>query len=82
MEFTKENVIRLLNDVSSTIRKLATDNELKMEEFEGERGLYDYFQGKTQALNSTADYIDDTINFVDKFLLTTEDLIDKEKSNA
>lgn len=81
MEFTKENVISVLKDARGTIFKLAKENREKYEEYKDERGLSDFFEGRAEALESTSFYLDDIIEFINDYLITTEDVIDKENKN-
>lgn len=82
MEFTKENVIKLLTDVKDTMEKFSNDHLLKSEEFSKQKGLCDWFEGKAQAFNSCSKYLADTIDLIEKYYETTADCIDREHSEA
>ena len=77
MEFTKENVIKLLNDVETTIRQ---QGEKKKQESKVDiRPLKDWKEGLAIGLIETANYIKDSIHIIKEYMITTEDLIDKER---
>ena len=78
MEFTKENIIKLLTEVKDTMKKCSEEHLLKSEEFSKHKGLYDWFEGKAQAFDSCSNYLADTIDLIQKYYKTTEDIIDKE----
>ena len=75
MEFTKENIIKLLKDQQDFLKGRSDFYKL-----EKEKGgvMEDYYDGKQAAFESSANVMSDTIDLIERFFCTTEDLIDKE----
>ena len=78
MEFTKENVIKLLTDAQDLMSKTSKEHATKSEEFAKHKGICDWYEGKAQAYSSCSAYLGDIINWIKDYMTTTEDLIDKE----
>ena len=78
MEFTKENVIKLLTDAQDLLVKLSKNNKEQFEEFKEIKGLKEYHEGKMQAFDLVSEYLGDIINWINAFMLETNDYIDKE----
>ena len=76
MEFTKENVLKILNDLETTIRQVGERRE--KESKEDPRPVRDWKEGVALGFTESANYIKDTIHLIKEYLTTTEDLIDKE----
>lgn len=75
MEFTKENVIKLLKDQQDFLQRRSDYYKLEKEKC----GIMeDYYEGKQSALQMSANVMSDTIDLIDKYFNTTEDHIDKE----
>ena len=78
MEFTKENVLKILNYLETTVRQVGEKKE--QESKEDPRPIRDWKEGIALGYISSADYIKDTIDLIKEYMTTTEDLIDKENS--
>ena len=76
MEFTKENVLKILNDLETTVREVGERKE--QESKEDPRPLRDWKEGLALGFIETSIYIKDTIHLIKEYLTTTEDLIDRE----
>lgn len=76
MEFTKENVLKILNDLETTVRQVGEKRQ--QESKEDPRPVRDWKEGVALGCISSADYIKDTIHLIKEYMTTTEDLIDKE----
>lgn len=79
MEFTKENVLKILNDLETTIRQVGEKRE--QESKEDPRPIRDWKEGLALGFTESANFIKDTIHLIKEYLITTEDHIDKETKN-
>jgi len=78
MEFTKQNVIKLLTDAQDLINQLSKQNKDKSVEFKNVRGLTEYHKGKNHAFELVSSYLKDIIKWIDEYMLDTNDHINKE----
>ena len=74
MEFTKENVIKLVNDC---IKFLSEESQKALTRIEEEEIIRDYLKGRHDTLNVVCMLLHDVTATVNE-MITTEDLIDKE----
>lgn len=74
MEFTKENVIKLLNDC---VEFLGNEADKALTRIEDNKIIEDYLKGKHDSLKNVCMFFYDIISMIND-MNTTEDLIDKE----
>lgn len=74
MEFTKENVIKLLNECIDFLNKEA---DKALARIEDNKIIEDYLKGKHDIMKIICSFFYDIISMVND-MTTTEDLIDKE----
>ena len=78
MEFTKENVVSVLNDCAEYLSKQSEKTLAKIKE---NSTIKDYLKGKHDTLEDLCMFLYDIVLIINK-MTTTEDLIDKENINA
>ena len=81
MEFTRENIIKLLNEQIEFLSSLARQYQLESED-EKVACMSDYYQGKSQGFEASGRVMKDTIDLIEKYYDTTEEQIDREHSEA
>lgn len=74
MEFTKENVIKVLNDCAEYLSKQSEKTLAKIKE---NSTIKDYLKGKHDTLENLCMFLYDIVSMIYN-MTTTEDLIDKE----
>ena len=84
MEFTKENVIKLLTDAKDLMNKFYDEDDTSAKKFakRGRDRLANWYEGKSVAFNFCKSFLDDIIILINDYMEETHDYIDKENTNA
>ena len=75
MEFTKKNVIALLTDAKEIFTKLSRDNKEEANSL-SESFSKAYYEGRSSALDSCANYLGDLIFWVEDYMKETSDYME------